>query len=563
MYDFIIKNAMIADGGGDEPFKGAVAVLGNTILAVEPEIADDRAETVIDAGGLMLSSGFIDAHGHSDISLLAAPEAIGKITQGITTEIAGNCGLSVFPVTDKNREHLQELFSHYNVKIDWNNVSEYAAELAKCEPAINLASLCGHNTLRASVLGYENVLSESKDLELMEEGLRNSLKNGAIGFSTGLLYVPGKFADRNELYKLERIVAESEKIWTSHMRSEGNNLLEAMDELLGIAKKAKCGKVHISHLKTAGKANWHKLDDAFLRISQAGESGLELTADRYPYIESMTQLSAYMPSPYSDMDDIALMEHLQDSANFAKFIAILDRNLSNDDWERRRLVSTTAKLDNLGSVPYFDSEYRVRKPDNLGSVPYFDSEYRVRSPGPDPKLLGFAGRNFIELAEMFGMPPSVICAELLKHDAPGTMASSKGMSAENMMHVLKQPYVCCCTDESARPEDFSLGRSHPRGFGSFPEFFRLMQPLLGAGETIRKMTSLPAEIFGLEQRGRVVPGYYADFVLFNPEKMCHPVKVADFANPHTVAEGIEKVWVNGVLTCENSEMTGERNGEFL
>lgn len=522
MYDFIIKNALIADGSGEEPVKGCVAVSGNSILAVEPEIADDRAQIVIDAEGLLLSSGFIDSHGHSDISLLAAPEATGKISQGITTEVAGNCGLSVFPITDKNLEHLQELFAQYNISIDWNNIDDYSARLNAIQPGMNLASLCGHNTLRASVLGYENVSFGKTDLAKMQEVLRNSLKNGAVGFSSGLLYIPGKFAGQDEFLQLGKVLAEFDKPWTSHLRSEGNKLLEAMDEFIGTAEEAGCHKAHISHLKTAGKSNWHKLDEAFLRISHTQAAGIRLTADRYPYIESMTQLSAYMPSPYSDMDDITLMEHLKDAANFAKCVTVLDRNHSMEDWENKRLVSTTAKF--AKDLP---------------------------------------GKNFMELADLLGKPPAEICARLLKEDSPGTTAASKGMSKENMMRILQQPFVCCCTDESARPEDFSIGRSHPRGFGSFPEFFKLMVPILGVGETIRKMTSLPAEIFGLEQRGRIVPGFYADLVLIDQEKMLYPAKNANFANPHTLADGIEKVWVNGVLVCENKQMTGKRSGAFL
>lgn len=519
MYDFIIKNALIADGSGEDTKLGSVAVARDKIMAVEKEIADDRAEEIIDADGFILSPGFIDSHGHSDISLLAAPESTGKISQGITTEISGNCGLSVFPVTEFNREHLQELFSHYNVIIDWSDIEEYAARLADVGPAMNLGSLCGHNTLRASAVGYENVTIDEGDMVEMQESLRNSLKNGAIGFSTGLLYIPGKFAENKEFLELGKVLAEFDKPWTSHLRSEGNTLLEAMDEFICTAEKAGCSKIHISHLKTAGKNNWHKLDDAFAKIER---SSRQVSADRYPYIESMTQLSAYMPSPYSDMDDISLMRHLQDSANCAKCVEKLDRSHAPDDWERKRLVSTSANFAVSG-----------------------------------------VGRNFIELSAMLSMPPANICARLLKEDSAGTTAASKGMSEENMMQIMQQPFVCCCTDESARPEGFYIGRSHPRGFGSFPEFFRLMAPILGVGETIRKMTSLPADIFGLPLRGRVLPGSFADLVLFDPDKIIHPGKVANFAKPHYLAEGIKKVWVNGTLSYADKELTGKRNGEFI
>lgn len=519
MYDYLIINALIADGIGDKPRNACVAVSGEKIMAVEPEIAIDRANEIIDADGLILCPGFIDSHGHSDISLLAAPEGIGKISQGITTEISGNCGLSVFPVTEYNREHLQELFSHYNVAIDWSDINEYAAKLADVQPALNLASLCGHNTLRAAVNGYENKKISSSDLTEMKEKLRISLANGAIGFSSGLLYIPGKFAENSEFFHLGEVLADTGKIWTSHLRSEGNELLEALDEFIGTAERAGCGKIHISHLKTAGKSNWQKLGDAFLRISQSKSS---VTADRYPYIESMTQLSAYMPSPYSDMDDISLMRHLQNPANFAKCVGVLERNHTNEDWERKRLVSTTAKF-----------------------------------------AISGVGKDFVELSMMLSTPPANICAQLLREDSAGTTAASRGMSEENMMRILEKPFVCCCTDESARPEDYSLGRSHPRGFASFPEFYRRMVPILGIGETIRKMTSLPADIFGLALRGRLLPGSFADMVLFDHDRILNSNSIANFANPHTLTDGIEKVWVNGKLSYDSQKLICNRNGRFL
>ncbi len=252
---------------------------------------------------------------------------------------------------------------------------------------------------------------------------------------------------------------------------------------------------------------------------------MEITADRYPYTESMTQLSAFMPEPYSDMDDISLEKHLKDPANFAKLAECLETNRGESYWEGKRIVSTDTPMLNL------DTEF-----DN--SIP--------------------------ALAKAASMSSAKLCASLLRDAARSSMASSSGMSRENMLKILSLPFVCCCTDESARPKDYSIGRSHPRGFGSFPEFFRLMQPLLGTGETIRKMTSIPAQIFGIASRGMLAEGFFADAVLFNPEELKHPHNTANFANPHIPAEGIEKVWVNGIISYNST--TGSAlpgNGRFL
>ena len=518
MADLIIKNALIADGSGTPPFVGSVTVSEDKIVNVKKgKHAGSTAHRIIDAEGLLLTPGFIDIHGHSDISILAAPEAAGKLGQGVTTEICGNCGLSVFPITDLNREHLQQLFNHYSIPLEWSTFAQYAERVNSVEPAINLASLCGHNTLRAAVAGYEKQELEDCELRRMEKLHTEALREGAAGTSTGLLYVPGCFANFAELLSLGRTVANSAKIFTSHLRSEGKNLLEAIDEFIQIAEEAKIKNIHISHFKTAGKANWHKLDDALLRISQATAKDIKVTADRYPYTESMTQLSAYMPSPYSEMDDIKLKKHLQTSANFAEFIKKLDSYFSEDEWKKRRIVSTNSTL-----IP--------------------------------PPLLG---KTFSEISANLATPPSAICAELLRDDAPGTMGASKGMSEKNMLKIVRQPFVCCSTDESARPADYSIGRSHPRGFGSFPEFIKLLQPHLPIETIVAKMTSLPASVFNIPKRGLIKKGCFADLVLIDPAKIANS-ETANFANPHQLPDGIEKVWVNG-----KTAYSEKRSGRFI
>lgn len=518
MLDLVIKNATIINGRAIPACKGDVGIKGSIITAVEKEIPRDKTKKVINAEGYILSPGFIDIHGHSDVSILAAPEATGKISQGITTEIVGNCGLSVFPVTDNNRDHLQALYKHYNIKINWNSLSDFAQKISRRLPAINLVSLCGHNTLRAAVAGYNDVTIDQKLLEQMRKLLQSSLEQGVAGFSTGLFYTPGMFAGRDEITFLLQEVGSFAKPYTTHLRNEGKNLLEAIDEAIECSLAAKCPHLHISHLKTAGKDNWHKLDDVFMRISDAQEKGLGVTADRYPYTESMTQLSAFMPSPYDQMDSISLNKYLKSPENFKKAVNKL-KELPEKWWKNLRLFNTSSKI-----------------------------------------ARGHLGKTFMEAANNLRISPAELCVIILKEDAAGAIAGAGGMSEKNMLRIIKQTYVCCGTDESARPEDYSIGRGHPRGFGSFPCFINLLKSEIGLEETIRKVTSLPAEIFRLKNRGSILPGYAADLVLFDDVRL---KPLADFTDPHKKSEGILKVWVNGVLSYDNGNITGNRAGQFL
>jgi N-acyl-D-amino-acid deacylase len=515
--DFVIKNALIIDGSGRPPFNGGVAVKNGKITAIGEDLPSTGINT-LDADGLVLSPGFIDTHGHSDVSVIAAPESTGKISQGVTTEISGNCGLSVFPVTRHNREHLQELYKHYNVKISWHDADDYSTLIDKVRPAMNLSSLCGHNTLRAAVMGYGDLKPSASELNTMKTFLGVSIGNGAAGLSSGFFYIPGKFSEKKEIVLLLEELARTNKPYTTHLRSEASLLLESIDEAVDAVMKSGQKKLHISHLKTAGRENWNKIDDVFQRISKAHHNGIHLTADRYPYTESMTQLSSYLPDPYDRMDDIKLHAHIQNPEKFAEFVEAL-KQMPEERWKTLRLISTTAKFAEKGF-----------------------------------------GKTFADFASVSGMNPWDICASVLKDDTAGATAASAGMSEENMIRILNQDYVACGSDETARPLDYSLGRSHPRGFGSFPRFINTLRKNMSLEKAIRKITSLPADIYNLHDRGRIVADHAADLVLFNPDKL---EDTANFADPHRVSEGMLKVWVNGVLTWDDGALTGRRAGRYL
>jgi len=514
----IISNALIVDGGGGAPLHGDLAMgEDGLILGVGTNLPRTGVPQLIDAKGLTLAPGFIDVHSHSDISLMAAPDAIGKISQGVTSEIVGNCGLSCFPVSDRNRSHLQELWENYGIEISWDDFSSYASAFERRQPVTNVSSLCGHNTLRSSVLGYGNEPFGRSELDAMCEALHSCLSQGAAGFSTGLLYVPGKFSKTEELAALLRVIAPSSKPYTTHMRSEGDGLLEALDEAIGIALSSAAPKLHVSHLKTSGKRNWSKLGQALEKLAAARDAGLSVTADRYPYTESMTSLSIVLPPPYGDLDDVTLQNTLSTPAAFLDLINKLAENPARDIGATR-LVSTAAA-----------------------------------------KFSEFAGQKLSEIGSALKMPPARVCAEILRADASGARAAFSGMSPENMHDILCQDFVCCGSDESARGLGYEYGRSHPRGFGSFPRFFGIVRERFGLPEAVRRMSSLPAQTFGLSKRGFLAPGFAADLVLFSPDEFS---STADFSRPHIPAKGISRVWVNGVLSYGEGRVVA-RAGRFL
>lgn len=520
--DLAIFNALIADGSGETPFPGGIVIHNGRIVAVvkaplPANFAADAA-TRLDAQTMVLAPGLIDAHGHSDLALLAAPEATGKLAQGITTEIAGNCGLSPFPITPANRDHLEELYRNYGIPLAWNDFTEYAATVNRHEPAINLGWLCGHNTLRAAVRGYGPGESTPAEVATMCTWLRSSLAQGALGLSTGLLYVPGKFATRAELVALLTELAKFARPYATHLRSEGATLLEALDEAIAGCHEAGQRQLHLSHLKTAGEANWGKLEAALLRISQARAQGLAVTADRYPYTTSLTQLSAFLPAPWDEFDDVALTAHLGTPAAVATLEAALAERPASS-WERLRLVAA----------------------------------------GPGLPLTR-PGATFAELARDQACTPAALCVTVLRAGAAVALAAREGMSEENLCRILAEPWVCGGTDERALPADGSLGQGHPRGYGAMARHFRRLLPSCGLGETVRRLTALPAAIFNLRDRGCLAPGLAADLVLLVPEAIADH---ADFSHPFRTATGIAKVWVNGVCAWSNGASTSHRAGRVL
>jgi len=491
----LFKDLWLADGTSRPLRKTRVLADGETIAAVEPDLPDSAADRTEELGGRILAPGFLDVHGHSDLALPARPEAFGKVSQGITGEIMGNCGLSAFPLSGNNREHLQELWAQYGVTLDWSTFSEWKDMLDARHPAIRFEALVGHNTLRAAVAGYGDDPLTKRQLAEMETLLDRELTAGALGLSTGLLYVPGKFATPGELVTLLRVVAKHGKIYATHLRSEGNELVEALDETIECVRAAGLKRLHISHFKTAGAANWHKLDAALERLEAARRDGIKVTVDRYPYTESMTQLSVVLPGKAGDLDDSSLTRLLANAEERRRVTLELAASRAPEYWKTVRLVSTQA-----------------------------------------PGFQQAAGKSIAVLAEERKLDPAEVVMELLSADASGTAAAFRGMSEENMRRIIALPFCMMGSDENARPLDDSIGRGHPRAFGSAARFLRLRLDASAPIESaVRQLTGLAAETFGLENRGRIAPGLAADFAAFDPDEIDG---TTDYANPHTPASGI-------------------------
>ncbi len=503
MNSLLVKNTWLADGTGAPLRRADVLVEAGRIRAVETEIAGSAvADQIIDIRRRILAPGFIDAHGHSDLSLLARPEGFGKASQGATTEIAGNCGLSAFPLTEHNRAHLEELYRQYGISLEWSDYAGWRKALAERGARLRLHALTGHNTLRAAVAGYEQEELSGRDIDEMRRLLDHSLAAGSPGLSVGLLYVPGKFADRGELVSLLQVVAKHGKLCAVHLRSEGNALLESLEEMIDACRSAGLERLHISHFKTAGKGNWHKLDAA---LDLLEHSGLTISADRYPYTESMTQLSVILPGAWSDWSDEKIQRELAQPAQQQVLARELAEARPVEYWQTVRLTGTGA-----------------------------------------PGLAGYAGKTLDRIAPLLHLTPPELTVKLLAADAAGTTAGFQGMSPDNLRRILALPYTVCGSDESARPLDYSIGRSHPRGFGSLPRFLKMRLEAGASPEAaVRQVTGLPAEIFGLKDAGVIRPGLPADLTAFNPEELSG---IDDFAHPHTPASGLLFTLLSGTLT---------------
>ena len=483
----------IADGTGAELFSGRITISNHYISTVERgDFAVESASDAFYDENVIVCPAFIDAHGHSDLSLLAMPDAAGKTAQGIGWEVSGNCGLSPFPLTERNREHLQELYAQYGIELDWHDYTSYMQKVQQCRPAMDLFPLTGHNTLRAAVAGYEKKHLSCEETAQMLDLLDAQLQAGSPGISFGFLYVPGCFAEFEEIVSLMKVVARHNKLAAVHLRSEGNDLEGAIDEMISAARAAGLKKLHLSHLKTSGLANFHKISF----IEKALQSpDICVTGDVYCYDASMSQLSVIMPEGFDKFDDITLQHKLADEKFFQQVLPEVQASRPPEYWQRVRLLSL---------------------PD----------EYKHLS-----------GQLLPEAAQKMNQSIGELYLNILKSNAAMATAAYHTLSRENMEKLAAMEKVVPGSDESARSTTTRFGSSHPRGFGNHAEYFALRQSQ-GASysKIISEMSGKAAQIFNLPQAGFIAPCHRARLTILDPEKYASQ---ATYENPHRKATGAE------------------------
>lgn len=542
MVDTLIKGGLIFDGTGSEPFEADIGISGDRIAFINKkakvksqspsltrrgEKSEVSANRVIDAKGLAVSPGFIDTHAHSEFTLLADHRAEGKISQGITTEIDGNCGLSAAPLYGEALKQREEDLMELGIVERWTTFKGYFDILGK-GIALNFVTLVGHGNLRACVAGYEDKALNNNEIKKMQALLKEALKEGAIGLSTGLIYPPGVYSTTEELMNLFRpssfILRPSRLIYTSHMRSEGDKLLESIEEIIRIGRKAGVN-IHISHMKTSGKKNWHKIDNAISLIEEARREGIRITCDRYPYTAASTDLDTILPPWVYEGGMKEELKRLK-SSEFQEKI-------------KKEILYEYPEIEYWGNV-------------NIASV---SSEKNRWMEG---KSIAYIARH--EDSETVDIFLKILIEEKLR-----VSAIFASMNEDNLKRFLSLPYVMIGTDSSARSTSGPTykGKPHPRGFGSFPRFLgRYVRDngLISMNEAIHKITMLPAKTFGISKRGVLKKGAFADLVVFDYRKI---IDRATFDKPFLKPEGIYYVFVNGLSAVWEGELTGINAGRIL
>ena len=527
-YDILITNAVIVDGTGNPWFKGDLGIRGERIAAIG-RLQNAAATRSIDADGKVVSPGFIDMLGQSELSLLFDGRGMSKISQGITTEITGE-GNSPAPINKFILGQMQAWSERHNVTVDWVDLAGYLRKLEQHKTAINLGTFVGATQVRRYVVGLDDRPPTPEELQQMKELVRVAMEQGALGLSTSLIYAPATFSKTDELIELAKVASEYGGIYITHLRDEGDREVGAIYEASDIARAAKL-PVEIWHLKVAGKQNWGTMASIVGLIARHREEGLDITANIYPYPASATRLSSRIPSWAHDGGVRKLLERLSDPAT------------------RRQIRNEVT-----GMAAGTDNSFAATGPEGI-----------LIASVTNPDLKDYEGKRLSDIARERKQDPVDAMIDLLIADSARVGSVFFSMSEEDVRMAMAQPWVSFCTDGGQRALDgpLSEGKPHPRSYGSFPrilgKYVREVR-LISLEEAIRKMTSLPAQRVGLKERGILKPGFFADIVLFDPATVADK---ATFENPHQYSEGISMVLVNGIPVWEGGDFTGNYPGKAL
>jgi N-acyl-D-amino-acid deacylase len=528
-FDLIIAGGHVVDGTGSPWYTADVGIRHGRIAAIG-KLKSAAASRRIDAAGLVVAPGFIDMLGQSEFTILVDPRLPSKIYQGITTEITGE-GTSPAPMSGHARDEAAQTLEHYGLTADWESLGEYFARLERSGLGINLASYVGATTLREVVIGGEDRPATAVELERMRALVRQAMLQGAVGVSTSLEYAPAPYASTEELIALAAEAAAYGGIYATHMRSEGDGMVAALDETFRIAREAHI-PAEIWHLKVAGKKNWGHMPEMIKRIEAARASGLDITADTYAYTAWFNDMSAFVPPWAHDGGNEKMVERLKDPALRARIVQ--DMRTPSAAW---------------------DNEWdEVPGPDSIlvGVV-------------KNPTLRALQGQTIAAIAKSRGKDPLETLLDILVEDNGFTGCAVFGMQEDDVVLALVQPWTSINNDSSGTSPEGILGEEHPhpRAYGTFPRILRKYvreEHRLSLEEAIRKFAALPAQRMRLTDRGVLKLGLWADVVVFDPATIADR---STFSAPNELAVGMRWVLVNGVPVIADGKMTGAKPGQVL
>ena len=528
-YDIVLRNGLIYDGSGGQPYIGDVAFDGDLIVALG-DIGEAAAATEIDVQGLAVAPGFVNMMSWANESLIEDGHSQSDIRQGVTLEIMGE-GESMGPLNETMKAEMVRLQSDIHYDIEWTTLAEYLEYLERRGISPNVASFIGAATPRSYVMGQDDRPPTAEELDQMRALVRDAMEDGALGVASSLIYPPGSFADTEELIALSEVAAEYDGMYISHMRDEGANMLEAVEELLTIADEAGIG-AEIYHLKSSGQSNWPLFDAAIKMVERARAEGLQITADVYTYPAGSTGLNAAIPPWVQEGGFEASVERMKDPALREKIAREMGEH--SDAWENMYLGAGTA--------------------DNILLVGFKNND-----------LKPLTGKSLAEVAQMRGTDPRYTAMDLIIEDNSRIQTVYFTQSEDVVRKAIALPWVSFNSDEaSLAPEGvFLMSNPHPRAYGSFARVlgkYVREEQLIPLEEAIRKLAALPAETMKIDRRGRLKEGFYADVVVFDPATIQDH---ATFVEPHQYATGMIHVFVNGEQVLKDGEHTGATPGRVV
>jgi N-acyl-D-amino-acid deacylase len=528
-FDVLIRNGHIMDGTGSPWYSGDVGIRNGRIVALG-RLHGATAKTVIDAKNQLVTPGFIDMLGQSELTILVEPHLPSKIFQGITTEITGE-GNSAAPLNDSIIEADRPSYDHLQIHPDWRTLGQYFARLERQGLGINLATYVGATSVRRVVIGDDNRAPKPQELQQMKDLVAQAMRDGAFGVSTSLQYAPAPYASTEELIALASVAGQYGGIYSTHMRSEQDAIMQSLDETIRIGREAHV-PVEIWHLKTAGKSNWGKMKDVVAKIDGARASGVDVTADTYAYTAWFNSFSAFVPPWAHDGGDAKLIERLKDPATRARIRK--DMTTDSKDWDNEWL-----------SIP---------GPQSI-----------LICVVQNPALRPLQGKTLAQAAASRHQDPIDALFDILIEDKAYTSVAVFGMEEQDVALALAQPWVAIDNDSSGTAPTGLLAQEHPhpRAYGTFPRILRKYvreEHRLTLQDAIRKFTSLPAQRLGLTDRGVLKQGMWADIAVFDPERIRD---LATFENPNQLSVGIQYLLVNGVPVIAGGKGTNALPGKVL